>query len=208
MTEEELKEIISSCVDGNGQRLPSPEELTFFENYKQRKLWIVGQVDDRIIYYINFIMRWNEEDKGIPVEERKPITIYLHNYGGDIDFMWPFIDTIEMSQTPINTVAIGVAASAASLIFMAGNKRYMTKRSRVMIHEGSAQMSGDATKVMDATASYKKMLKQMKDYILERTNIPQSALNKKRSNDWELDAQFCLENGVCTHIIESMDEVI
>ena len=69
-------------------------------------------------------------------------------------------------------------------------------------------MSGDATKVLDATDNYRKELKKMKDYIQEHTRIPSKLLNKKRNNDWEIDADFCLENGVCDQIIHSLNEVI
>ena len=84
----------------------------------------------------------------------------------------------------------------------------MMKRAKVVIHEGSAQMAGDSTKVLDASDSYRKELKRMKDYILEKTKIPRATLMKKRNNDWELDSDYCLENGVCDTVIKSIDEVI
>lgn len=154
------------------------------------------------------ILRWNMEDAGIEPKDRKPIRLLIHSYGGDLDYMWGLIDMIETSETPIYTVDVGRAASAASLIFMAGHRRFMLPHSTVLIHEGSASMSGDATKVLDATDNYRKELKKMKDYIQEHTGIPSKLLNKKRNNDWEIDADFCLENGVCDQIVHSLNEVI
>ena len=91
---------------------------------------------------------------------------------------------------------------------MAGKKRFMMPRAKVIIHEGSAQMAGDSTKVLDASDSYRKELKRMKDYILERTEIPKSTLMKKRNNDWELDADYCLENHVCDQVVHSLEEIL
>lgn len=125
-----------------------------------------------------------------------------------MSYMWMLVDAIKLSATPVYTVNLGMAASAASLIFIAGHKRFMMPTAKVLIHEGSASFAGDAGKLMDATDSYKKELKAMKEFILSNTAIPKTQLMKKRSNDWELDAAYCLENKVCDQIIQSLDDVI
>ena len=175
---------------------------------KERKLYLDYDICDDVFSIHRMILRWNIEDKGIPVEARKPIWIYVQSPGGELSAMWMLIDAILLSKTPVYTVNVGMAASAASLIFIAGHKRFMTPNAKVLIHEGAAAFSGDAGKLMDATDSYKKELKAMKDFILEKTAIPKSQLMKKRSNDWELDAKFCLENKVCDVIAESLDDIL
>lgn len=154
------------------------------------------------------ILRWNMEDKDIPPEERKPIWVYIQSPGGNLLYMSALLDAIELSVTPVYTVNMGYAASAAALIFMAGKKRFMLPRAKVLIHEGSAAFDGDAGKVLDATDSYKKQLKAMKEYVLEHTAIPKTQLMKKRSNDWELDAQYCLDYKVCDVVVSSLSEVL
>ena len=101
-----------------------------------------------------------------------------------------------------------IAGSAAGLIFMAGKNRLMMPRSRVLIHEGSCRMSGDAVKVLDASDSYRRAIKDMKEYIRERTGITQAMLTRQQSHDWELDAESCLKHGVCDKVIRSMDEIL
>lgn len=189
------------------QYLPDSDDVSNWALEKERKIYLDCDVDERLMSIQRLIMRWNMEDRGIPPEDRKPIWLYIMSYGGDIDYMWMLIDAIRLSKTPVCTVNVGVAGSAASLIFLAGNRRYMMPRSRLIVHEGSAQLSGDAVKVMDQSESYKKQLKQMKDFILENTRIPRAQLMKKRNNDWELSAEFCLENNACEEIIESLDDV-
>lgn len=188
--------------------LPVPDLVSYYVLENDRKLYLDTEVDNNVLNIQRMILRWNMEDADKPVEERKPIRLYIFSPGGDVDMMWSLIDTIEASETPVHTVNMGVAASAAGLIFLSGHKRFMLRRSRVVIHEGSARMSGDAVKVMDAGESYKKMLKQMKDYILSRTKITAAALNKQKCHDWELDADYCLEHGVCEAVVGSLKEVI
>lgn len=188
--------------------MPSPDEISYFKLEKERKIYLDTIVDGELLSLHRMILRWNMEDAGKKPEERKPIWIYIMSPGGDLDVMWALLDAIAASVTPVYTVNIGTAASAASLIFMAGHKRFMMPNAKVMIHEGSAQVGGDAVKVIDFSENYKKELKRMKSFILARTTIPAAQLNKKRSNDWEIDAQFCLENNVCDKIITSIEEVI
>ena len=188
--------------------VPDSDDVSRLDLEGQRKIWLDDDIGYNVIEIQRLIMRWNIADKGVAPEMRKPIWLYIMSYGGDLDYMWSLIDTIEMSRTPVYTVNVGVAASAASLIFLAGHKRYMLPKSNLIIHEGSAQLAGDAVKVMDQSESYKQQLKQMKDYILEHTEIPRNQLMRKRSNDWFVDAKYCLENKACDAIVTTLDEII
>ena len=190
------------------QALPDPDEISYYKLEKERKLYLDFDICEEISTIHRMILRWNMEDKDIPVEQRKPIWLYIHSPGGDLSYMWMLVDAILLSATPVYTVDLGMAASAASLIFIAGHKRFMTPNAKVLIHEGSASFAGDAGKLMDATDSYKKELKAMKDFILNHTKIPKPQLMKKRSNDWELDSAYCLANGVCDVVIRSLAEVL
>lgn len=190
------------------ETLPHPDEISYYVLEKERKLYLDFEISEDVASIQRMILRWNMEDKYKRKEERRPIWLYIHSPGGDSSYMWMLVDTIKLSLTPVYTVNLGMAASAASLIFIAGHKRFMMPNSKVLIHEGSASFAGDAGKLMDATDSYKKELKAMKEFILSNTSIPRTQLMKKRSNDWELDAAYCLENKVCDRIIESLDEVL
>ena len=208
-----MKELIQSIVEETisslpDQTLPCPDEISYYVLEKERKIFLEFDVDPNIMAIYRMIMRWNIEDSGVEVEKRRPIKLYIMSYGGNIDYMWALLDAIRLSRTPVHTINVGVAASAAALLFMSGHVRFMLPNAKVMIHEGSAQFAGDANKVMDASDSYKKELARMKEFILAATKIPKAQLNKKRNNDWELDAGHCLEYGVCDHIVQNMDEVL
>ncbi|MCQ2454212.1 MAG: ATP-dependent Clp protease proteolytic subunit [Clostridia bacterium] len=203
-----IPEAVKMVVRQMDPGLPVPDLVSYYVLENDRKLYLDSEVDNNALILQRMILRWNMEDAGKPQEERKPITLYIFSPGGDVDMMWSLIDTIEASETPVNTVNMGVAASAAGLIFLSGRKRFMLSRSRVIIHEGSARMAGDAVKVMDAGESYKKMLKQMKDYILKRTRISAAVLGKQKCHDWELDAEYCLEHGVCDCVVDKLSEII
>lgn len=201
-----LSEILASLsADPN---FPDPDYLAYHQLLKDRIIYLETEVNESMLRLHKQIMLWNAEDAGKPVEERKPIRIVIMSYGGIGDFMWMLVDAIQMSKTPVYTYNIGVAHSSAGLIFMAGQKRFMTPNATMIIHEGSAGFEGDAGKVLDASESYKKVLKKMKDYILAKTDIPKATLNRKKANDWELNAEDCLKFKVCDEIIDSIDSIL
>lgn len=200
-----IQRVLTNMPEG---QLPTPDIISYYTLERERKLYIDDDVTDSIITMQRMLLRWNMEDRGLPAEQRKPIWIYIMSYGGDMDYMWMLVDSILASKTPVYTVNLGVAASAAAIIFISGHKRFMFPGSKLVIHEGSAQLSGDATKIMDATDDYRKELKRMREFILEKTSIPKASLTKKRSNDWTIDATYCLENHVCDKIVSTFDDII
>lgn len=203
-----LTDIVTAVLEELPDRaLPDPDELSYYVLEKERKLYLDYDICPEITSIQRMIMRWNMEDRDKDVKDRKPIWIYLMSYGGDLQYMYMLIDTIEASETPIYTVNLGMAGSAASLIYLAGKKRFMMKNSQLVIHEGSAELSGDAVKVIDASENYKKNLKKMKEYIEAHSRIPHYIIVKKRNNDWYLDAKYCLENGACEKIVEKLSEI-
>ena len=188
--------------------LPDPTMLNYYTFANERKLFLEEDVGFPIMEMIKMIMRWNQMDKDVPVEQRKPIIIYIMSDGGYMCYMWAMLDAMLTSKTPIITVNLGVAASAASLIFLAGSKRYMMPTANVIIHEGSTELAGDANKVMDAIKNYDIELAKMKAFILSRTSITPRVMKNKSKDDWYIDAKTCLEYGVCHKIVESLDEIM
>ena len=196
-------------TDPDEARVPDPDLISYYVLEKDRKLYIQGEIDeDSALSVQRMILRWNMEDRDRPPEERKPIKLFIFSPGGDIDCMWSLVDTVEASETPVWTVNVGKASSAAGLIFLAGHKRLMMKRSSLLIHEGHARMAGDAIKLMDASANYKNTIRQMKEYILQRTRISPAILGRQHAHDWVLDAAYCLEHGACEGIVEKLGEVL
>lgn len=188
--------------------LPEPDVVNLWKLINERKFYLDFEIDENVMGLQRAIFLINEQDKDIEPENRKPIWVYIMSPGGYIDYTYALIDVIKMSKTPVYTVNLGFASSGAGLIFMSGHKRFALPSSKVVIHEGSTEVKGDATKVMDAMDSYKEDLKRMKEFVITQTQIPRNLLFRKRSNDWTLNAEDCLKYSVCDKIVESLDEIM
>ena len=119
-------------------KLPDPDLLRFYKNQKSRIIYLDYIIDEDFIQLVgNQIIEYNIEDKGKPVEERKPIVILINSGGGNLETCFAVVGIIEQSKTPVITVNLSSAHSAAGLILLAGHKRYCMPRSQMLIHKGS-----------------------------------------------------------------------
>lgn len=189
-------------------KLPNPQLLDLYEDKKERKIFITGDIDECLFDAIRQIMKYNAEDRGKPVEERKKIFVYVYSYGGDLTIAYSLCNTIMCSITPVITVNIGNAMSAGALIFLAGRERYMHKFGTVMLHTGSGNVGGTFEQAESSMDNYKKLIGIMKDYILDRTNIDAKLYAKQSKKDWYIMSEECLQLGVATKIIDNLDEII
>ena len=118
-------------------QLPDPDLRNYYRDEEDRIFWLNDNVENCAEDLIKMILRCNKEDKGKPVEDRKPIKIFIDSNGGDATFMWSIINISEMSKTPVWTINYCTAYSAASEILASGHKRLALPGSHVMIHLGS-----------------------------------------------------------------------
>lgn len=191
-------------------KLPNPMLLDTYTDRKNRLIFIDYDIDDTLLREVGRqIIEYNREDKGKSVDERTPIVILINSGGGCLDSTYATIAIMETSKTPIITVNMNCAYSAAGLILMAGHKRYCMSRSQVLIHSGSAQgISGNYEDIQESTKSYKKMIEEMREFIVSKTKIDKSLMKKNQSKDWYLPTSEQIELGVVDEIITDLDSIL
>ncbi len=70
------------------------------------------------------------------------ITMFINSPGGSVTQMFAIIDTMRMIKSPVRTVVMGIAASAAAVIASAGKVRLIASTAQIMIHQVSAGTFG------------------------------------------------------------------
>ncbi len=196
-----------SLMGGSGDGVfPDPELYDYYREMSQREIWISGEIDDSAVRYAKAILRYNQEDEGIPAEERKPIKVVLDTCGGDVTVMWTIITMIEKSVTPVYTINFSQALSAGSYILAAGHRRFAFPGAVTLIHSGSVGINGDKEKVESAQKFFNALTKKASDFLLSKTKIDPRVMKKKAPNDWYLDADEALEVGLVDAIIYNFDE--
>jgi ATP-dependent Clp protease, protease subunit len=147
------------------------------------------------------ILRWNREDEGKPVEDRKPIQILLNTPGGDVYVGMVICDVIQKSVTPVHGVILGMAASMGSLLAIACHKTSAYQHSNVLIHDGSTFLVGSSNKVKDHMKFQELKDKQIKDFIINNTKITEEKYDEMADREWWLTAEQALEQGIIQEIL-------
>ena len=179
-------------------------DMVRMEDYLDRRINI-GSIYDglgrEVERLINYWSRYDDK-KGIPVDERKPIQLIIDSPGGSLVDAFTIVDAISLSKTPVHAFVIGAAYSGAFLITIACNKRYGYKHSSYLLHEGSvSEMSGTSSQFENFNAFYKKQLNQIKDLVLEYTDIEEDEYDKIRREDIWYDANEAYEKGIIDEIV-------
>lgn len=192
--------------------------IGYFEEYEmsdleERRLFINGAIDDEIIDTIVYhILRYNREDKGIPVSERAPIKLYINSTGGDVYSGYGLISAITSSLTPIYTINQGTCASMAFLIFIAGNKRYSMKNSMFLMHEGFTGGFDNTSKMRDRMEFETEQLEEhTRSFVLNHTSIEEDFYKEKYRIEWYMLPEEARRYGICDYIVGkdcTIDEII
>ena len=189
-------------------QLPNPELLQFYQDEKDRTIWIEGEIDETLFENSKLILKYNKEDKGIPVEDRIPIKLFIHSPGGNLDETLAFVALMEISQTPIWTINAGWAYSAAGLVLMAGHKRFALPNSQCLIHSGSGGVGGSFEQAEAQMKNYKDLVAKMREFILSKTTIDPKLFKKKNASEWYISTEEMLENGIVDSIVTNLDEIL
>ena len=188
--------------------LPPPELVEFYRGLNNREIVWNDVISDCTISIPLYIIKWNREDRDIPVEERKPIKIWINSDGGDTNVTLFLANVIALSKTPIITIGMGRSYSSGGLLLMAGHKRLIFDSTSVLIHDGSSGAIGDTGKVIDNLEFTKEMEVRVRDFILKHTQTPAELLDKNYRRDWFLFSEDVIKYGIADKIITDIDEVI
>lgn len=144
--------------------------------------------------YINGAL-FQEELLRLDTLGKKRIQVWINSIGGSVVEAMSIFNAILKSNTPVDTYNVGIAASAAGSIFMAGRRRYMADYAQFMMHP----VSGADDKAKEAlTNSCIAMLSS-------KSNITPALTNYMMNCTTWSGASECLTNGICTDIEVTKD---
>lgn len=188
-------------------RLPDPTLRDYYRDEKDRVFW-VDEVGDETLDVVKMIIKCNKEDKGIPIENRKPITLMIDSPGGSVEVLYSIIKAIEISKTPVRTICYCNAFSAAADLLACGTAGYRMcmPGTNIMMHAGSTQLCGTVAQVDAAKKYFDNMGKEINKMVMEKTNID-SKIQKKMKDDYYMTCEDALKLGIIDKIITDLDDI-
>ena len=136
------------------------------------------------------------------------ITVHINSVGGSLYAGLAIYNRLKAMPGKVTTICDALAASAASIIFMAGDTRKMNAGSNLMIHE-AAHLAWGYYRIKDHEADIKQLEAHNKTAVAvyaERTgNDPEEIKAMLREETW-LTGQEAVDAGYADEIIETGDE--
>ena len=190
----EMGNNISKTCDKDVFNYPSLDIL-FYESVTDQSCKILTQS----------LNKYDEISKAIsisyPEQEKIPISLHIQSYGGMLMPVFYVCDVMKNLDTPVHTYIDGYAASAATLMSVCGDKRYITRFSRMLIHQLSTGHKGKSSEIEDQMENMLLLMDDIRKIYLENTKLELDELDKLLRRDLWLNSSRCLEYGLVDEIL-------
>ncbi len=207
MAEDTLKLLLDS--DDANLQLASPALVNYYHDFNNRCLWLDCEIDEGNFDLVQAIIRWNQDDVNIPTEERKPIKIFFHSPGGSLDVGEILTSVIKLSRTPVYGIALGMVASAASIVYLGCHRRYALPNAYFILHRGSCEgIGGSYNQVQAAMDDYRLQIARMEKFYIENTTYPEEVIKSKIQTDWYIHCEEAMKYNIVTDLVEDIDVLL
>lgn len=141
-------------------------------------------------------------------DPKKDIYLYINSPGGSVYDALAIYDTIQFVTNDVQTVGIGVQASAAAFLLSSGTKgkRYILPNATVMIHQPS---SGTRGKVTDQEIDLRESLrikKLLEGIMAKNTGQKPAKIHEDMERDKWMTADEAKAYGVVDEVITSLKQ--
>jgi len=170
--------------------------------------WVKNEAG-RTLYFDGYIAQdsWFDDDitprkfKAELIAATDDIAVWLNSPGGDVFAASQIYTMLKEYEGKVTVKIDGIAASAASVIAMAGDEIVMSPVAMMMIHNPATVIFGEASDL----ASGIKMLSEVKESIInayeQRTGQPRSKISNMMDAETWFSAQKAVELGFADKIL-------
>lgn len=167
---------------------------------KDRIVFVSGEIGDdmanTVVAQLLFLEMENPEAE---------ISMYINSPGGSVTAGMAIFDTMNYIKSPVRTVCIGMAASMAAFLLMAGQmgKRLALPNSEVMIHQPLGGARGQATDVAIQAEWLMRTKQKMNRLMSEMTGQPLEKIERDVERDHFLTAEEARAYGIIDEIYQN-----
>jgi ATP-dependent Clp protease protease subunit len=133
----------------------------------------------------------------------KDINLYINSPGGDVSSLLAIYDTMQYIKPDVSTLVMGLAASAAAVILLAGapGKRYALPNSRVLLHQPHGGAQGQAVDIEIQAKEIGRLRSLLDGIIAKHTGQTLEKVAKDTDRDFILTAEEAKAYGAVDDII-------
>lgn len=170
---------------------------------KDRIVFLTGPITDEVANVVIAQLLFLESEN-----PDKDIHLYINSPGGSVTAGMAIYDTIQYIKPDVSTICVGLAASMASILLMAGKKgkRYALPHSEVMIHQPLGGYEGQASDIAIHAKNILRIREEMYDVIVKHTGKEKEDVAADTDRDNFLTAKEALAYGIIDQVVDRMPE--
>ncbi len=165
---------------------------------KDRIIFLGTPIDDMVANLIMAqLLHLESEDPD------KDVWLYINSPGGSITSLFAIYDTMQYIRPEVNTVCMGMAASAAAVILAGGaeGKRFALPHARVMLHQPHGGAQGQATDIEIQARLIVQMREQLNHILADHTGQDYEKVATDTERDYWLLAPEAKDYGIVDAIL-------
>ncbi len=165
---------------------------------KERIIFLTGPVHDGVASLICAQLLYLESEN-----PKQDIFFYINSPGGVVSAGLAMYDTMQYIRPDVQTVCIGQAASAGSLLLMAGakGKRFALPNSKIMIHQPSGCFQGQVTDIQIHAEEIIRTRQRLNDLYVHHTGQDIETIEKAMERDNFMDAEKAKSFGLIDEVV-------
>ncbi len=134
----------------------------------------------------------------------RDISLYINSPGGSVTDGLAIYDTMQYVRCDVSTICFGLAASMGQFLLCAGTpgKRYALPHSRILMHQPSGQMQGQAADIAIQAEQIIYLKRMMAERIAQHTGQTVERIEADSDRDRWFTAQEAKEYGFIDKVIE------
>lgn len=136
-------------------------------------------------------------------DRTRDINMYINSPGGSVYAGLGVYDTMQYVSPDVATICIGMAASMGSLLLAAGTKgkRAALKHSRVMLHQPSGAIGGQATDIEITVREVKKLKRELYDIYSIHSGKDIDRVEEDLTRDYWMTAAEAKDYGLVDEVL-------
>ena len=139
----------------------------------------------------------------------KDISLYINSPGGDVYSGLAVYDTMRFIRPDVRTICFGMAMSMGAILLAAGapGKRMALPNAKIMIHQGSAGFSGQATDIEIRVREILALQVRMDEILAEHTGQTVEKIHADTNRDKFMTAEDARAYGLIDEVVSSRSAV-
>jgi len=166
---------------------------------KERIIFLTGPINDVVASLVCAQLLFLESEN-----PKKDIAFYINSPGGIVTSGLAMYDTMQYIRSDVSTVCIGQAASAGSMLLMAGakGKRHALPNAKIMVHQPSGGFQGQATDIEIHAKEILATRSRLNEIYAQHCGQPLSAVEDAMERDKFMTGVEAMEFGLIDSVVE------